>query len=97
MMKNVAIVGFVLAAILPAFLGGCRPAAAVGGLGLDSARQTVWGHNWQDQVTDTKSERWARYNLIRDIEDRQFQDDFDTIFLLDRNSYLSQWHAGVRR
>jgi hypothetical protein len=95
------LVGFVLAAILPIFLGGCgnptTPFGAAGGLGLDAGRQVGSGQNWQEGLVDTKSERWARYNLSRDIEDREFQDDFDVLFLLDRNSYLTQWHPSTGR
>ena len=101
MMKNVLLVGFVLAAVLPVFLGGCgnptSPIGAAGGLGLDAGRQLAYGQNWQNGLVDDRSQRWARFNLSRDINDRELQDDFDMIFLLDRNSYLTQWHPSTGR
>jgi hypothetical protein len=102
MLKNVTIIGFVLAAFLPALLGGCGgvptcPVAAGGGLVLDGTREVVAGQNWQEGLVDTRSERWARYNMIRDMDDRMFQDDLDMILLLDRQSSLTFWHPSVGR
>jgi hypothetical protein len=98
MIKNLLWVGL-LAVGLSWFVGGCTTTDphAVGALGLDSAREVVNGQNWDEAVLDSKSERWDRLNLIRDIEDREFRDDLDMIFMVDRSSKLTYWHPGVYR
>jgi hypothetical protein len=78
-------------------VGGCAsngpcPAAAAGALAVDASRQVVNGHNYYDTVLDSRDERWNRYNLIRDIEDREFQDDLDYFLLLNHNSRMTEWH-----
>jgi hypothetical protein len=101
MAKNVLLAAL-LAVAFSAVLGGCAsngpcPGAAVGAMGLDASRQLVDGQNYYDGLVDTKTERASRINLIRDIEDREFQDDMDTLLLLNHNSYLTYWHPGVLR
>ena len=95
MMRNLLFVGL-LAAGLACLLAGCNP-VSVGQLGLDSTRELVQGQNADEGLVDSKFERWSRLNLIRDEEDRMARDDLDMIFLLDRNSYLTEWHPGVER
>ena len=101
MAKSMLFAG-VLAVALLAFLGGCAsngpcPGAAAGALALDSSRQVVNGHNYYDALVDNKTERASRMNLLRDIEDREFQDDLDYLLLLNHNSRLSEWHPGTLR
>ena len=92
-MKSLLIVVVIVLACLVA---GCNP-VSVGALTLDSLRETFQGHNADNGVVDSKLERDMRISLIYDIETRQARDDIDYIWLLDRNSYLSQWHAAVAR
>ena len=95
MMRNVLLAGLVAVGLV-SLLAGCNPVSVAQVTG-DGARQVAQGHNYDNSLTDSKDERWSRLNLIRDIEDREFRDDLDLIFLLDRNSYLTQWHPGVKR
>lgn len=46
---------------------------------------------------DTGSERWTRMRNISVIQTKQFNDDLDYLFLLERSSSLSEWHARVGR
>ncbi len=94
-MRNLLLVALVAVAVCW-LVSGCNP-ASVGALTLDGTRQAVHGQNYDYGVVDSKYERFQRIAMQRDIEDRQFRDDLDMIFLLDRNSYMSQWHAGVAR
>ena len=96
MIKSIMIVVVVLACLVAGFAGGCNP-VSVGALTLDTLREALQGHNAGEGVIDTKLEREMRASLIHDIQARQAQDDLDYIWLLDRNSYMSQWHAAVGR
>jgi len=44
---------------------------------------------------DSYSEREQRYNSWGDLNARQFVDDWDYFWLVERNSRLSQWHAYI--
>ena len=101
MAKNVLFVGL-LAVVFSSFLCGCAsngpcPAAAAGALAVDTSRQVVDGQNYYDGLVDNKTERASRINLLRDEEDRMFQDDLDYFLLLNHNSRLTEWHPGVLR
>ena len=95
-MKSLMIVVVVLACLLTGLAGGCNP-ISVGALTLDTLREAIHGQNAGEGVVDTKLEREMRFSLIHDINSRQAQEDIDYIWLLDRNSYMSQWHAAVGR
>jgi len=95
-MKSLMIVVVVLACLVGGLVGGCNP-VSVGALTLDTMREMFHGHNADEGVVDTKLEREMRISLIHDIQSRQAQDDIDYIWLLDRNSYMSQWHPAVGR
>ena len=48
-------------------------------------------------TVDSGAERWRRVQQIWDIERRQFMDDSDNFWLLDRSSRMSRWHSRVGR
>ena len=103
MVKNVLFVGLLMIG-LSSFVAGCGcPACnagntcSVGPLALDATRQLAYEQNYGEGVVDSKAQRWTRINLARDIDDREFRDDLDYILMLERNSYLTEWHPGVKR
>ncbi len=46
-------------------------------------------------VNDTARERQVRYERINENNRRQFVDDWDYLWLYERNSMLSQWYPRV--
>ena len=48
-------------------------------------------------LVDDGPTRLARTGMIDDIQDRQMIDDWDYIWLYDRNNRLSEWHVEAGR
>lgn len=46
-------------------------------------------------MVDSSSERYRRYEQIEDINRRQLVDDWDYLWLNEKNSRLTQWHPRV--
>lgn len=46
-------------------------------------------------MVDTAAERHRRFNLINEFSVRQFVDDWDYIWLMEKNTRLTQWHPRV--
>ena len=46
-------------------------------------------------VADDSATRWRRYKQIWDNDSRQFVDDWDTLWLMDRNVRLSEYHSRI--
>ncbi|MBS3734697.1 MAG: hypothetical protein KGY99_07200 [Phycisphaerae bacterium] len=46
-------------------------------------------------VNDTHGDRLTRYQRINENYARQFVDDWDTFWLYDHNSHLSEWYPRV--
>ena len=81
---------------LAAALVGCSPVSLVE-VPVDATREVVHGQNADHGLLNNKQERHARMSLINDIQARQLQDDWDYIWLYDRSSHLSRWHARAGR
>ena len=92
-MKNV----FLLLSVLVIFLTlGCSATSPLV-VGHDYLQQTTEGQNADNGLLDPKEQRLSRLQMIQDIQTRQMVDDWDTIWLTDHVSYLSQWHGYVGR
>ncbi len=48
-------------------------------------------------VTETAQERNVRLKQVTDLNSRMLVEDWDTFWLYDNNSRLSQWHPYVGR
>ncbi len=85
-----------LVLVAGAYLAGCS-AHSSGALALDGERKIVQGQNTDATLVDTKEERALRLSMMEDIQSRQAQDDWDYLWLVDKSSTLSQWHASTKR
>ena len=80
----------ILLTLLAGFVIGCNP-VSMGEIATDTSRKHLDGQNGDVGLVDSKEQRWVRNSLINDINIRQMQDDWDYIWLYERNSQLTEW------